>query len=132
VPVTATSVAEALERLGDEGYTEMFRAEAGGFGVAGSGCVHEPEAFRVERIFRFEGVSDPDDETIVFGLRCERHGVRGTWAPSYGPQMDPIDAEMARRLGASGAEGAARSASRAKRRAQRGEAERSSERPKTR
>ena len=97
--MTATSVAEALARLEAEGYTEMFRAEAGGLGVAGSGCLHPPEEFCIERIFRFEGVSDPDDETVVFGLRCQRHGTRGVWAPSYGTNVDPIDADAVHRLG---------------------------------
>ena len=74
--MTATSVAEALARLEAEGYTEMFRAELGGLGVAGSGCLHPPEDFCIERIFRFEGVSDPDDEIIATSLSSKTARAR--------------------------------------------------------
>lgn len=82
------------------GYVTDFRAVEGGLLAAGTPCVHAPEDLVIDEVARFEGVSDPDDQTIIFALRCERHAARGTYAPAYGPAMDALDAEMVRRLGA--------------------------------
>ncbi len=34
------------------------------------------------------------------GLRCGAHGIKGTYAVPYGSKMEPLDAEMVRRLNA--------------------------------
>jgi hypothetical protein len=92
------TLSQALARLAHAGYGEDFRAEPGGLRAVGSGCLHEPESLVIEEVSRFEGESDPGDESILFALRCEAHGARGTYAVAYGPAMDFLDAEMARRL----------------------------------
>lgn len=47
---------------------------------------------------RFEGASDPEDEAILFALRCEVHGIKGTYVVAYGAAVDPLDAAVVRRL----------------------------------
>lgn len=51
----------------------------------------------MDEVLRFEGPTDPADESILFALRGA-DGLRGTWAIAYGPGTDPFDAEMAHRL----------------------------------
>jgi uncharacterized protein YqgV (UPF0045/DUF77 family) len=92
------TLSQAAERLKEAGYREDFRAEPGGLRAAGSDCVHAPEQLVIEEVVRFEGASDPEDEAILFALRCEVHGTQGTFAVAYGPRMDPLDVEMVRRL----------------------------------
>jgi hypothetical protein len=92
------TLSEASDRLTAAGYREDFRAEEHGLRAARSGCFHEPEAFAIDEIVRFEGVSDPDDESILFALRCKQHDVRGTFAVAFGPVMRADDAEAVRRL----------------------------------
>jgi hypothetical protein len=92
------TLSEAMARLAAAGYAESFRAEGSGLRAVSSGCEHEPESLVIEDILRFEGVSDPEDEAVLFALRCDRHGTRGTYAVAYGPSIDALDAEMVRRL----------------------------------
>lgn len=92
------SLSEALRRLGAAGYTESFRAEPDGLRAVESGCIHEPESLRIEEIVRFEGDSDPQDEAVVFALRCPEHSARGTYVVAYGPGMAPLDVQMVQRL----------------------------------
>lgn len=92
------TLSQAVNRLTAAGYRDDFRAEPGGLAAVGSHCLHEPEDLVIEEIVRFEGASDPGDEAIVFALRCEIHGTRGTWVVTFGPSVDPLDAEMVRRL----------------------------------
>ncbi len=97
---TTETIAEAINRLSAAGYTDDFRAEAGGLRAVNARCLHAPETFAVDEIVRFEGMTDPADEAIVFALRCKLHGTRGTYTTPYGANMAPIDAEMVRRLNA--------------------------------
>jgi hypothetical protein len=92
------TLSEAVRRLAAAGYREDFRAEPGGLRAVGSDCLHEPESLVIEDVVRFEGASDPADEAVLFALRCEIHGTRGTYVVTFGPSVDPLDAEMARRL----------------------------------
>ena len=43
----------------------------------------------VQRMFRFEGESDPGDEMVVFGLVDPGTGAKGTLASAFGPAADP-------------------------------------------
>ena len=92
------TLSQAIERLTAAGYREDFRAERNGLRAVGTDCIHEPEAMLIEEAVRFEGASDPGDESILFALRCATHDVRGTYVVAYGPAMDPADAKMVRRL----------------------------------
>jgi hypothetical protein len=92
------TLSEAVERLTIAGYRDAFRAECGGLRAVGTQCLHEPESLVIEDVVRFEGVSDPGDEAVLFALRCEIHGSRGTYVVTFGPSVDSLDAEMVRRL----------------------------------
>lgn len=92
------TIAQAVNRLSAAGYADDFRAEAEGLRAVRAGCVHAPETLSVDEVVRFEGMTDPDDEAIVFALRCTPHGTKGTYTTSYGAKMTPSDAEMVRRL----------------------------------
>jgi hypothetical protein len=92
------TVSEALQRLTAAGYTDEYRAEAQGLRSHSNGTVHPPDRFRVDEIVRFEGDSDPSDESAVFALTAEADGTKGTYTVAYGPMMDGLDAEIIRRL----------------------------------
>jgi len=92
------TLVHAVDRLTAAGYREDFRAEAGGLRAVGTGCVHRPEALAIDELVRFEGQSDPEEQAIVFALRCTQHGVKGTYTVVYGPGMGALDVEMVRRL----------------------------------
>jgi hypothetical protein len=90
---------EALDRLSRKGYVDEFHAEADGLRSRATGAIAPPETFRVDEIVRFEGESDPSDESAIFALSLPGNGGRGTYTVAYGTLMDATDAEMVRRLG---------------------------------
>lgn len=83
------TVTEAIDLLRRQGYTADFELIEGALCVAGEGAVCMAGEAAVERLYRFEGPSDPGDQMIVFGLRDPGSGVRGTLATAYGPAADP-------------------------------------------
>jgi hypothetical protein len=92
------TMAEAMKRLHARGYTDDFQAVAGGLKSVQTDVVQAPEAFRVDEVVRFEGDSDPGDESAIFALTPSREGRRGTYTVAYGPAMDSLDVEMVERL----------------------------------
>jgi hypothetical protein len=92
------TVTEALDILARDGYTESFTI-VGGRVECVCGDDHPADGAIVERIYRFEGISDPDDEEIVFGLLCPRCGVRGALVSAFGPNADPDELAALRILG---------------------------------
>jgi hypothetical protein len=92
------TVSEALRRLTALGYTDDYRAEVHGLRSHENGAVHPPDRFRVDEIVRFEGDSDPSDESAVFALTSEADGGKGTYTVAFGPMMDTLDADIVRRL----------------------------------
>ena len=92
------TLADAVNRLTAAGYEDDYRAEPNGLRAVGTGCVHAPESLIIDEVVRFEGSSNPDDEAIVFALRCEAQATRGTYVIAYGAQTPALDAEMTRRL----------------------------------
>ena len=92
------TVREALERLARNGYVDGFRADGDGLRSRATGAIAPPESFDVDEIVRFEGESDPSDESAIFALRSSGGEIRGTYTVAFGTLMDAADAEMVRRL----------------------------------
>ena len=87
-------VSAALTRLALEGYTADFSSRASGLHCEVCGKAHTAEGARVEKVYRFEGASDPDDEAIVLGLRCPACGIKGVLVSGYGPSTDPDEVAL--------------------------------------
>jgi len=93
------SIAEALQRLAEAGYVDEYRAEAQGLRSRATGILLSPGAFLVDEIVRFEGDSDPSDESAVFALTSTADGAKGTYTVAFGTLMDGLDADVVRHLG---------------------------------
>lgn len=85
-----TTVLEAVQLFEREGYTASVVPLPDGTPRCG-GCAgtHAIEHAVVDRVFRYEGVSDPDDEAIVLGLHCPRCGAKAILVSPFGPNADP-------------------------------------------
>jgi hypothetical protein len=92
------TLSQAVERRVKEGYTDDFRVEGDGLRALADGRWLRPEDLVCDAIERFEGASDPDDQTLLLVLRTPDGAVRGTLATSFGPGLDPALAEVVRRL----------------------------------
>ncbi len=90
------TVACAVDELTRRGFTEDFRAVDGKLRAIGTGAAVAPEELVIREYHRFEGISDPDDMAIVYGVEA-RNGLRGTVVDAFGVYSDPaLSALMAR------------------------------------
>jgi hypothetical protein len=93
------SLSDALERLGDRGFTHALRAEQGGLRDVATGESHDPAHLLIDEVVRFEGESDPDEQAVLFALRSPGGAPLGTLATVFGAAMPPEDGEVVRKLG---------------------------------
>lgn len=96
--VEPKGTAQVLKCLAKKGYTEDFKASKHGFKLFPSGIELKPEELLVDEIHRFEGITDLNDEEIIFALSCHQKSLKGTFLVAFGPMMDPIDATIVQRL----------------------------------
>jgi hypothetical protein len=93
------TVTEAVQQLQAEGYDGDFRLDASGVHCGACGAGHQPESLRVTQTYRYEGNTDPGDESVVFGIVCPDCAARGIVVSAYGPDADPEIFAMLTRLG---------------------------------
>jgi hypothetical protein len=82
------TLGEAVDGLTRRGYSEVFRVENGRLRVAGRDETFRPQDLTIREVYRFEGVSDPDDMAIVYAI-SSASGVRGTLTDAFGVYSDP-------------------------------------------
>jgi hypothetical protein len=82
------TVACAVDDLTRRGFTEDFRVVDGRLRAIRAGETVRPEDLVIREYHRFEGVSDPDDMAIVYGVEA-RNGLRGTVVDAFGVYSDP-------------------------------------------
>ena len=86
---SVSTVTDAVAVLAREGYGDDLRLDGDGLDCSSCGTSHPTDLVEVDRVFRFEGPSDPADEAIVLGLRCPACGARGSLVSAFGPDADP-------------------------------------------
>ena len=86
-------VACAVDQLARRGFPEDFRAVDGALQMASTGERVPPQELVIVEFRRFEGVSDPDDMAIVYGIEAAT-GARGTVVDAFGVYSDPALSEV--------------------------------------
>jgi len=91
---------ETLEQLKEKGYTYDFNLTAQALEIHkedGVKLALSPEDFTIVDIFRFEGMSNPSDSSILYVIEsCD--GLKGTLVSSYGMYSDAMSNEMIKKL----------------------------------
>lgn len=89
VRVSDTStLAGAMGELDRRGFVEHFMLANGCLLGLPSGKKFRPDEVCVSEVYRFEGVSDPDDMAVLYALET-RSGLHGTLADAFGVYADP-------------------------------------------
>ncbi len=85
-PTTLTAVIDDLTR---RGFTEHFTLTDGGLRGVNSARTFPADEVTISEHHRFEGVSDPDDMSIVYAIKTS-DGLRGTLVDAFGVYADPL------------------------------------------
>lgn len=76
-----------LNKLLSDGYTENFMATDKGIQSVKSNTIYNPGQINVVDFYRFEGASDPADNSILYAIETN-DGTKGTLIDAYGMYAD--------------------------------------------
>ena len=82
-----TEMQRCLEKAAEKGYVCWFRVTDEGLKCIGTNRVYQPDQVKVPNFFRFEGISDPDDMSILYEIETD-DGCKGTLTDAYGVYAD--------------------------------------------
>ena len=96
------TVTEALQGLKQRGFTLDFNLANGTLHSNSENIYLQPEDFSITEIHRFEGMSDPADNTIVYGIESPKYNVKGVFLNGYGVYSDDVSEELLKKLNTPG------------------------------
>jgi len=82
------TLSTAINKLVADGYTGNFKVDEQGL-LAENGKHHKPNQVHIKNFFRFEGASDPADNSILYAIELD-DGTKGTLTDAYGSYNDPL------------------------------------------
>ncbi len=91
------TLSEAVNDLQKVGYTHDFKLKFDCLSCEGVDRSYGSQDFEVESVHRFEGMSDPDDNSILYAVSTD-DGRKGLLIDAYGVYSDPISIEMIDKL----------------------------------
>lgn len=77
-----------IDELKERGFVERFDVRGGQLRALGSGRTFDARDLTIREYQRFEGVSDPDDASIVYAIET-RNGTKGLLVDAFGPYANP-------------------------------------------
>ena len=92
-----TTVTDTLNTLKEEGYVLDFNLKSNCVECTSPDIKLYPDDFVIDKFFRFEGASNPDDSAIVYAI-SSKNGLKGTLLDAYGVYADSLTTEMMNRL----------------------------------
>ena len=57
-----------------------------------------PLDFTIDEVYRFEGETDPADESVVYAISSAKHHIKGVLVNGYGSSSDPDVSAMIEKL----------------------------------
>jgi hypothetical protein len=88
VPVMR-DMSQALNKMLELGYKENFKATDTGLLSLDTQKHYTPDQLVIANFFRFEGISDPDDNSILYVIEAS-DGAKGTIMDAYGAYSDAL------------------------------------------
>lgn len=91
------TLSEAINGLSERGYTLDFNLNNDQIFCRDKKKGYKPDEFEIDEFHRFEGMSNPDDMSIVYAISTN-DGEKGTMTYAYGAYSDPLDAAMVKKM----------------------------------
>lgn len=92
------TMTEAINGLRKQGYTEDFNLLEDCLSCRNGQFRVFADEFMVDKYFRFEGASDPDDSSIVYAISSPSKGLKGVLVNAYGIYSDSDTNDLMEKL----------------------------------
>ncbi len=91
------TLSEAINDLQQRGYTYDFNLKPECMQCASLNIEIQPEDFKVDETYRFEGMSSTDDNSILYAI-SSKNRIKGLLVDSYGVYAENISEAMRKKL----------------------------------
>jgi hypothetical protein len=93
-PTFMSELERCMKRLEEKGYSDQFKVERKHLqSLTDNKKRYKPEDVSAVNFFRFEGISDPDDMSILYAIETS-DGRKGTLVDAYGFYSDDETGEF--------------------------------------
>jgi hypothetical protein len=91
------TLTDALKDLQERGYVYNFNLSDDCLECKEVDVRLHPEQFAITEFYRFEGPSDPADNSVVYAIESDQ-GIKGVLVNAYGVYADSLSADMLNKL----------------------------------
>jgi hypothetical protein len=92
------TLTEAINGLKEQGYKEDFNLKQNCIECRNGEYKIFHDEFQIDKYFRFEGQSDPADESILYAISSDKYHLKGILVNGYGISSESITNEMLTKL----------------------------------
>ena len=92
------TLSQSMTVLREEGYVEDFNLKQNCLECRNGECKVFHNEFKVDGYYRFEGISDPGDSSILYAISSEKYKLKGQLVNGYGIYSESITDEMLDKL----------------------------------
>ena len=88
------TLSQTMEQLRNEGYTEDLNLQKNCIECRARNFKIFHDEFVIDKVFRFEGESNPSDEATLYAISSTKYGIKGVLVNGGGIYTDDITNEM--------------------------------------
>ena len=93
-----STLSETMNELRKEGYVEDFNLQQNCLECRNGQFKVFADEFKIDKFFRFEGESNPSDQSILYAISSNTHDLKGLLVNAYGIYSEPVTDEMLEKL----------------------------------
>lgn len=87
-----------MSELRKEGYVEDFNLLQNCLECRNGKFQVFADEFKIDKYYRFEGQSNPSDQSILYAISSDRHQLKGILVNAYGIYSETVTDEMLEKL----------------------------------
>ena len=92
------TLSETINGLIKLGYSHDFNIDEECLVCNQHNITLSPEDFQIDKVYRFEGISDPEDESILYAISSAKFDIKGTLVNGYGISYDENTSKLVAKL----------------------------------
>lgn len=92
------TLSETLNGLFDLGYTRDFNIHEECLICHQTNTILHPDDFQIDKVYRFEGASNPEDQSILYAISSPKYKIMGTLVNGYGIAFDEETSKLIEKL----------------------------------
>ena len=92
------TLSETINGLVKLGYTHDFNIKDECLVCNRTNITLSPDDFKIDHVYRFEGDSDPEYQSILYAISSSKFQVKGTLVNGYGTSSDEVTTKLIEKL----------------------------------